>query len=182
MANIPFDEYFDNKTNAVGQQSPAGDDYLVLRSGTVFKINQVNIKAYAIASDDSDVTTIDTADVWVKPANTLLQGVTTPTLTFAANAFTFIGPNQIVQTSLKASMSCKFEGAPVGFAPYDIGIFVNDLLIGNSMTVDITDTAISYVATEVQRLLVTGDVIDFRVRSRAGIVNIIVQNAQLVVG
>jgi hypothetical protein len=182
MANIPFDEYFDNKTNAVGQQSPGGDDYLVLRSGTVFKINQVNIKAYAIASDDTDVTTITTADVWVKPANTLLQGVTTPTLTFAANAFTFIGPNQIVQTSLKASMSCKFEGAPVGFAPYDIGIFVNDLLIGNSMTVDITDTAISYVGTEVQRLLVTGDVIDFRVRSRAGTVNIIVQNAQLVVG
>jgi hypothetical protein len=182
MANRPFDEYFDNKTNAVGQQNPAGDDYLVLRGGTVFKINQVNIKAYAGASDDTDVTTITTADVWVKPANTLLQGVTTPTLTFAANAFTYIGPNQIVQTSLKAAMSCRYEGAPVGDDPYDIGIFVNDLLISDGMTVDVNGTAIIYVATEVQRLLVTGDVIDFRVRSRAGTQNIILQNAQLIIG
>jgi hypothetical protein len=180
MANKPFDQYFTDKTDLVGQQGPTGDDFLVLRGGTVFKGNQVYIKAIAYAADDSDVTTIATADVWVKPANTLVQGVTTPTLTYATNAFTYIGPNQIVQTSLKASMSCLLDAA--GDAAYDIGIFVNDLLILNSMTVEVADTGISYVATEVQRLLVTGDVIDFRVRSRAGIENIIVQNAQLIVG
>jgi hypothetical protein len=180
MANIPFDQYFTDKTAAVGQQGPTGDDYLVLRAGTVFKINQVNIKAIAYAADDSDVTTITTADVWVPPANTLVQGVTTPTLTYATNQFTYIGPNQIVQTSLKASMSCMLDA--VFAAPYDIGIFVNDLLILNSMTVEVADTGISYVGAEVQRLLVTGDVIDFRVRSRSGILDLIVQNAQLIVG
>jgi hypothetical protein len=180
MANIPFDEYFDNKTEAVGQQGPTGDHYLVLRGGTVFKGNQVNIKAIATAADDSDVTTINTADVWEPIANTLVQGVTTPTLTFAANAFTYIGPNQVVQTSLKASMSCKLAAA--GDEAYDIGIFVNDLLILNSMTVNVADTGISYVATEIQRLLVTGDVIDFRVRSRVGEENLIIQNAQLIIG
>jgi hypothetical protein len=180
MANKPFDEYFAAKTALVGQQAPTGDDFLVLRAGTVFKGNQVYIKAIATAADDSDVTTINTVDVWEQVANTLVQGVTTPTLTYATNQFTYIGPNQIVQTSLKASMSCKLDGA--GDEAYDIGIFVNDLLILNAMTVEVADTTISYVATEVQRLLVTGDVIDFRVRSRAGIIDLIVQNAQLIIG
>ena len=180
MANKPFDQYFSDKTTLVGQQGPTGDDLLVLRGGTVFKGNQVFIKALAYAADDTDVTTITTADVWVPPANTLVQGVTTPTLTFATNQFTYIGPNQIVQTNLKASMSCKLAAA--GDAAYDIGIFVNDLLIANAMTVNVADTGISYVAAEVQRLLVTGDVIDFRVRSRAGTIDLIVQNAQLIIG
>jgi hypothetical protein len=181
MANKPFDEYFTDKTALVGQQAPTGDDFLVLRAGTVFKGNQVYNKAIATAADDTDVTTISTVDVWVPPANTLVQGVTTPTLTFATNQFTYIGPNQIVQTSLKASMSCKLVPAATA-AAYDIGIFVNDLLILNGMTVNVNADGLSYVAAEVQRLLVTGDVIDFRVRSRAGIENIIVQNAQLVIG
>jgi hypothetical protein len=180
MANKPFDEYFAAKTALVGQQGPTGDDFLVLRGGTVFKGNQVYNKAIAYAADDSDVTTINTVDVWEQVANTLVQGVTTPTFTYATNQFTYIGPNQIVQASLKASMSCKLDAA--GDAAYDIGIFVNDLLILNAMTVNVADTGISYVATEVQRLLVTGDVIDFRVRSRVGDENIIIQNAQLIVG
>ena len=180
MANTPFDEYFDGKTDLVGQQGPTGDDFLVLRGGSVFKGNQVYNKAIAYAADDTDVTTINTVDVWEQVANTLVQGVTTPTFTYATNQFTYIGPNQIVQTSLKASMSCKLNA--VGDAAYDIGIFVNDLLIANAMTVNVADTGISYVGCEVQRLLVTGDVIDFRVRSRAGIIDLIVQNAQLVIG
>jgi hypothetical protein len=175
-----FEDYFNNRTVLSGQQAPTGDDLLVLRSGSVFKDNIVYNKALAAAADDADVTTIATADAWVKPANTLTQGVTTPTFTYAANAFTYIGPNQIVQTSLKAAMSCKLAAA--GSAAYDIGIFVNDLLIANGMTVSVSDTDISYVASEVQRLLVTGDVIDFRVRSRSGTIDLIVQNAQLVIG
>ena len=180
MANKPFDEYFDGKTDLVGQQGPAGDDFLVLRGGSVFKGNQVFNKAVAYATDDTDVTTINTVDVWEPVANTLTQGVTTPTFTYATNAFTYIGPNQIVQNTFKASMSCKL--VPTGVAAnYDIGIFVNDLLILNGMTVNVVDTGLSFVSTEVQRLLVTGDVIDFRVRSRSGIENLIVQNAQLVI-
>jgi hypothetical protein len=180
MPNTDFDIYFGNKTDLVGQQAPTGDDYLAMRGGSLFLSNLVWNKAIATASDDSDVTTINTVDVWEPIANTLVQGVTTPTLTFAANAFTYIGPNQVVQTSLKASMSCKLDAA--GDAAYDIGIFVNDLLILNAMTVNVADTGISYVATEIQRLLVTGDVIDFRVRSRVGTEDIIVQNAQLIIG
>ena len=180
MATKPFETYFDERTVLTGLQAPSGDDRLVLRSGTVFKENFVYNKALATVADAVDVTTITTVDVWYQPANTLVQGITTPTFTYATNQFTYIGPNQINQTSMKAAMSCLLDAA--GAAPYEIGIFVNNLLIGNGMSVTVADTGISYVACEVQRILVTGDVIDFRVRSRSGAIDLIVQNAQLVIG
>ena len=182
MANKPFDEYFDGKTDLVGQQGPAGDDFLVLRGGSVFKGNQVFNKAIATVADDATETVIATVDVWVPIGGTLVQGVTTPTFTFATNQFTYIGPNQIVQTSFKAAVSLEKVADVAGPANYEVGIFVNDLLILNAMSTWVVAAQTVYVAAEVQRLLVTGDVIDMRVRTRGGIDNLIVQNAQLVIG
>jgi hypothetical protein len=182
MANKPFDEYFEDKTDLVGQQGPDGDGFLVLRAGTVFKGNVVHNHAIATVADDATETVIATIDVWVPIGGTLVQGVTTPTFTFATNAFTYIGPNQIVQTSLKAAVSLEKILDVDGPANYEVGIFVNDLLILNAMSTWVVESQTVYVATEVQRLLVTGDVIDMRVRTRGGLDNLIVQNAQLVVG
>jgi hypothetical protein len=175
----PFDTYFANRTELVGQQSSAGDEFLVLRGGTVFRGNQVFNKAFAYAADDSDVTSFNTVDVWEPIANTLVQGVTTPTFTYANNQFTYIGPNQVVQNTIYAAMSCKTDGSPA--TNFDIGIFVNDLLVGNGMTSYVT-TGLAFVSTQVQRILVTGDVIDLRVRNRGGATpGLILQNIQLVI-
>ena len=179
MANKPFDEYFAAKTALVGQQGPTGDDFLVLRGGTVFKGNQVYNKAIATVADDATETVIATVDVWVPIGNTLVQGVTTPTFTYAANEFTYIGPNQIVQNSFKAAVSLTKVLA--GAQTYEVGVFVNDLLILNSMKVTVTDAEFIYLSCEIQRLLVTGDVIDMRVRSRSGTDDLTVSNAQLIV-
>jgi hypothetical protein len=180
MANKPFDEYFEDKTALVGQQGPDGDDLLVLRAGTVFKGNVVYNHAIATLADNTTETVIVTVDVWEKLGLTLVQGVTTPTFTFGVEDFTYIGPNQIVQTSLKAAVSLDKEAG--ADANYEVGIFVNDLLILNGMSTQVVAGQTAYVATEVQRLLVTGDVITMRVRSRSGDDNLIVANAQLVVG
>ena len=178
MATKPFETYYDERTLLTGQQSPSGDFFLIQRSGTVFKQNVVYNNAFAYAADDSDVTSFNTIDVWESIANTLVQGVTTPTFTFATNQFTYIGPNQIIANSFYAAMSCKTDGAPA--ANFDIGIFVNDLLIG-AMTNYVT-TGLAFVSTKVQRILVTGDVIDMRVRNRDGAApGLILQNAQLVI-
>jgi hypothetical protein len=179
MANKPFDQYFTDKTALVGQQAPTGDDFLVLRAGTVFKGNQAYIKAIATLTDNTTETVINTVDVWEKLGLTLTQGVTTPTLTFGVEDFTYIGPNQIVQTSLKAAVSLTKVLA--GAQPYEVGIFVNDLLILNGMGVTVTDTETAYVSAEVQRLLVTGDVISIRVRSRSGSDDLTASNAQLLI-
>ncbi|GAH07984.1 unnamed protein product, partial [marine sediment metagenome] len=159
---------------------PTGDDFLVLRGGTVFKGNQVYNHAIATVADDATETATTPVDTWVEVAGTLVQGVTTPTFTFAANAFTYIGPNQIVQTSLKAAVSLTKVLA--GSQPYEVGIFVNDLLILNGMKTTVPEAEFVYVAAEVQRLLVTGDVIDMRVRSRSGTDSLTVANAQLIIG
>ena len=184
MANKPFDQYFTDKTALVGQQGPTGDDFLVLRSGTVFKGNQVYNKAIATMADDATETATTPTDTWVQVAGTLVQGVTTPTFTFATNQFTYIGPNQIVQTSLKAAVSLTKVLADA--QTYEVAIFVNDLQILNGMSTLVPDPVVggetAYVAAEVQRLLVTGDVIDMRVRARTGSDALTVVNAQLVIG
>lgn len=179
MATKPFETYYDERTLLTGLQSPSGDFALTMRSGTVFKQNFVYNQAFAYAVDDTDVTSFNTIDVWESIANTLVQGVTTPTFTFATNQFTYIGPNQINANTFYAAMSCKTDGAPA--ANFDIGIFVNDLLIGCGMTNYVT-TGLAFVSTQVQRILVTGDVIDMRVRNRDGAApGLILQNIQMVI-
>jgi hypothetical protein len=172
-----FDAYFGGRSLLTGVQSPSGDYHLTLRAGTVFQENFVYNKAYAGFSGVAVETPTNADGVWVPIANTLIQGPTTPTFTFAANQFTYIGPNQLVQTSLRASIS----GQSVGTGYYEVGIFVNDLLVGNPMQTAF-DAGVRYLATEVQRVLVTGDVIDMRVRPVANVNSITLLNGQLVIG
>lgn len=175
-----FEAYFAGRTALVGQQSPSGDEYLALRGGTVFRATQVYIKGFAYDAENLTPTPTSVVNTWTPLANTLVQGVTTPTLTFSANQFTYIGPNQIVQSSLKAAISA-YVATGTNLA-YEVGVFVNDLLIGVPMQVAVSDTGMAYVAADVQRILVTGDVIDMRVRNVTDGTSLIVANAQLVIG
>ena len=181
MANKPFDQYFSDKTALVGQQGPDGDDFLVLRAGTVFKGNQVYNKAIATMTGNATTTDTTPINTWVPLGGTLIQGVTTPTFTFAANQFTYIGPNQIVATSFKAAASLVGTTTPV--ESYEIGIFVNDLLILNGMLASASSDGVTFVSTEIQRLLVTGDVIDIRMRNtNAAVSPVIATSVQLIIG
>jgi hypothetical protein len=180
MPNKAFETYFAERTALVGQPAPTGDELLVLRSGTVFRSAQVANKAIATIADNATETVINTVDVWEKLGLTLVQGVTTPTFTFAVEDFTYIGPNQIVQTSLKAAVSLdKVAGTD---SNYEVAIFVNDLQILNGMSTHVVAGQTVFVSSEIQRLLVTGDIVNMRVRSRVGTDNLIVANAQLVIG
>jgi len=172
-----FDAYFSGKSLLTGPQSPSGDSLLTLRSGTVFQQNIVYNKAYAGFADSSTETLTNADNVWVPIANTLIQGPTTPTFTFATNQFTYIGPNQIIQTNFRAAIS----GQSVGTGYYEVGVFVNDLLVGDPMQTAF-DAGVRNVSTQVQRVLVTGDVIDMRVRPRGNINSITIFNGQLVIG
>ena len=179
MATKPFETYFSERTLLTGQQSPAGDEQLTLRAGTVFRQNVVYNKALAYGGDAVTVTALATADVWYPLDNVLVQGVTTPTFTYAANQFTYIGPNQIVQTSLKGAVSIQADV----LSTIEVGIFVNNLLIANGMSTYLGEANKPlYVASETQRIMATGDVIDLRVRSDTATTSVTVPNIQLVIG
>lgn len=180
MPNKAFETYFAERTALVGQPAPTGDELLVLRSGTVFRSAQVFNRAIATVADDATETPTTPIDTWVVIAGTLVQGVTTPTFTYAANQFTYIGPNQVVQTTMKAAISATKVLA--GAEAYEVGIFVNGLLILNGMQVTVTTGETAYVSSEIQRLLVTGDIIEMKVRNRSGTDSLTVINAQLVIG
>jgi len=177
MATKPFETYFDERTLLTGQQAPAGDHFLTLRSGTVFKQSVVYNKAYA-GFNNSPTQQVSVADVWMPLDAVMVQGATTPTFTFATNQFTYIGPNQIIPNTIKAAMSCVVEVA--GGGHFEIGVFVNGLLIGDPMVIAVAQ-GFEYVATEVTRLLVTGDIIEIKIRELAGTDTVTVSSAQLVI-
>jgi hypothetical protein len=165
MANTPFDTYFADRPELIGNQPLTGDATLVLRDSTVFRKINLDNRAFAVFSDDSDETQCIVIDTWVKMANVLSEQGHTTTFTYANNAFTYVGDNTNIVNTFMASMTCKkLLGAIPG--NYDIGVFVNDLQVSSSMSVAVYQGQFSYVSCTVQRLLVTGDVIDMRVRAR----------------
>jgi hypothetical protein len=179
MANTPFDTYFADRPELIGNQPLNGDATLVLRDSTVFRKLNLDNRAYAMFSDDADETPCPVVNEWVLMANTLSEQGHTTTFTFAANQFTYVGGNTNVVNTFMASMSCKKLLA--GDSSYDIGIFVNGLLIGNSMKVTVRENVVSYVSCTIQRLLVTGDVIDMRVRTRTLTNPLTISDGQLVI-
>ena len=187
MANKTFETYFGERTVLTGAQAVAGDEVLVLRSGTVFRGSNVYIKANAILSDDATPTPMPVTDQWEAIAGTLTVDVLTPSLTFAANQFTYVSPNQIDPTVISASVSLRKKEAGAGEEVYEVGIFVNASLIGNGIKATVVEgvnpeDGIVAVTVQALHVLQVGDVIEFKVRNRTGTDDVTVQNAQLVVG
>jgi hypothetical protein len=181
MANKPFETYFGERTVLTGAQPVAGDELLILRSGTVFRGTNTFIKGSAILSDDATAITITVQDQWESIAGTLVVDVITPSLTFATNQFTFVSPNQINPTVISANVSLDKEVAS-GTQVYEIGIFVNDALIGNGIKAAVGESLTQGLSVSALHALQTGDVIELKIRNRDGIDNMTVANAQLIVG
>jgi hypothetical protein len=177
----PFNEYFANRTVLPGEVAIAGDELLLLRGGTVYRMAGAGTFAYAALSGGTDTTTIATIDVWVPIAGTLIEGAASPSFSFAANQFTFNGVNQAVPQLLKAKMSL-FRAGGGGEDAYEVGVFVNGSLIGTGMTTGASANVVGYAATENLHPLQASDIIDMRVRNTTSANDCIITSAQLIIG
>ena len=175
MAKKPFDTYFASKGQLPGDELIVDDEILVLRSGTIYR-GAVDINfAFANLEGDATNTVISAVDVWSVIGGTLLEVSKTVTFTYAANAFTYIGPNQAHVTPIRAAVSLLGAVA----ADYQVGVFVNAVLVGLGMTVHSTVTQVGHVTTSAPYALQTGDVIDIRVRNVTDATDVIVRDASL---
>jgi len=177
---LPFETYFDNRIVASGSPPPEGDFYLIYRSGVVYKTSFGSTAGQAYFTDSSDVTTITGVDTWTPPANTLVQVAITPTLTFAANAFTYVGADQISPTRVFASISGRMPD-PVSVA-VSVGIAINGTPVTPDQTTTFDDTTLSHVASSFYPVLSSGDVITMVIKNRNTTDDIILQDGQLSIG
>jgi hypothetical protein len=175
-----FNVYYANRTVLPGEVPIAGEEILVLRGGTVYRMAAAGVFAYASMTGNSDVTAIATIDVWVPVAGTLVEGDASANFTFAANEFTFNGVNQAAPQKLSAKITVSKAGG--GDEIYEVGIFVNGTQVDTGMTVGAGTTLVGFVATDNTHTLQTGDVIDVRVRNISGTSDCTVTHAQLILG
>jgi hypothetical protein len=175
-----FDVYFGNRTALPGEIAIAGDELLVLRGGTVYRMAGAPLFAYASLDGGVDTTTIATIDVWVPIAGTLIQGVTTSSFSYAANQFTYNGVSQAVPTRLSAKLSMLRVGG--GSDSYEVGVFANGILVGTGMTCSAQASIEGFTYTENPHIMETGDIIDMQVRSTTGTADCIITSAQLLIG
>lgn len=175
-----FEDYFKNRGAAIGPQPTAGDEALILRADTVFRSSFVYNQALMYIDENATETTINTIDIWEQMAGSWVNNVSTPTFTFASGQYTYVGPDQIQPATIHACASISKSIA--GAAVYEIGVFVNGSLIGNGMKLLISDaTGTLHVSCNAMKALVTGDIIDLRIRNRNDTDDVLVSDAQLVI-
>ena len=175
-----FNEYFANRTVLPGEVAIAGDTYLTLRGGTVYQISAHADFAYASLSGGVGVTPTNTIDVWVPIVGTLIAGAVSASFSFATNQFTFNGVSQAVPNLISAKMSLLRDVN--GDDAYEVGIFVNGVLVGTGMTTTAAHNVVGFTYTQNTHTLQTGDIIDMRVRNTTGISSCIITSAQLIIG
>jgi hypothetical protein len=176
-----FNVYFANRGALPGEVPVDGDEQLILRGGTVYRAGAAAAYANAAMNANAVATTITTVNVWEVIGGVLVQGLTSPTFTFAANEFTYIGINHIAPASIRASMSIIAAAVVAGLA-YEVGVFVNGIQVGPSMSVNATSTEVGFVLIEAAHALQTNDVIDMRVRNIKDDTDATLIDAQLIIG
>jgi hypothetical protein len=180
----PFEDYFANRTQLIGNQSSNGDEVLVLRSGTVFRASSVFNKAFGAIKDNPNFMTISATGTWYQITG-ITDEMSTASFAFANDAYTYIGPTQIYPASITLNCTVIKEWSGNGGEEYEIGIFVNGALYQNksSTTVpeDPTQQAKSNVVCIVGIILTQGDVIDARILNRSGTDNCRIEDLQLVI-
>jgi hypothetical protein len=175
----PFEEYFANRASLVGVQPVTGDEILVLRSATVYRGLFVDNTAMLYVAGNAVATTIALVDQWTAIGGTLIQGPVADVFTVASNQLTYVGPSQVRAATLRARVSLTKAAGIV--QSYEIGIFVNDVLLQNGLRVSLNVNEYAFVNVEALHPLSTGDVLDLRVRSRSGTDAVTLSDVQLVV-
>jgi hypothetical protein len=113
--------------------------------------------------------------VWEQISGVMADAGSTTTFTFAANQYTYIGVNQLGADTIRASVSLLSAAD----AQYQVGVFVNSVLVGLGMTTSATTLNAAFVSSAAPYALQAGDVIDLRVRNITDAVNVTVLDAQL---
>ena len=180
MANKPFATYFGERLEATGSPPPAGYFYLVDNDGVIEKTVFGLISGFAGFQDDTVVTSIATVDTYTPISNTLIERVITPSLVFAANAFTYVGNDTIAPTRIFASMSCKKDQATA--MTYKITIGINGTPQVDHMTQLVDDVGVSYLSTTWFHTLQQGDVITMLIANISGDHDLILTDGQLSIG
>jgi hypothetical protein len=180
----PFEDYFANRSQLVGEQSSNGDEILVLRNATVFRTSSVFNKAFGSIQDNPNFMTISAQSTWYQITG-ITDVMSTPSFSFANDAYTYIGPTQIYPASITLNCTIIKEWSGNGGEEYEIGIFVNGVLYQNksSTTVpeDPTQQSKSNVVCIVGIILTQGDVITAHVLNRSGTDNCRIEDLQLVI-
>jgi len=177
VATKAFEDYFAGKSVLPGDQIIAGDEVLVLRSGTVFKAQPAPDFAFSEMEGNAVETAIVTQNVFVPIEGILVVNLLSTTFTFAANDFTYIGPNRLHVAHLFAGMSVAKVGG--GDDRYEIGIFVNGLQVGQGMLAGCSTSVVAYIQCSSYYTLQTNDVINFHIRNLDSTSNAVVQSAQV---
>ena len=172
-----FDEYFANRGSLPGEQAIEGDELLVLRGGTVYRAKQEATFAFASMNANAVITTINTVDVWEPIGGTLGNIAASTDFTFAANAYTYIGVNQL--HFHRVNIAATIATAGNGLTDYEISVFVNGAIHGTGFSVSSQNDQRMFVTVEQPRTLLTNDVIDMRIRNLTDADNVTVIDAKL---
>ena len=177
-----FEEYFANRGSLPGEDPIEGDELLIMRSGTVFRGTPATALAYASMNANPVETVINTIDVWEPIGGSLDNLFASTNFTFdqPSNAYTYIGTS--MQHAEPINVRASLSKAGGGDNIYEIGVFVNGSIQGTGMSVGASTALVGFVASAVPRVLLTGDVIDMRVRNLSGNSNVTVIDAQLTIG
>ena len=176
-----FNLYYANRTELPGQVLIEGDELLVLRGSTVYRTAGARSFAYASMHDNAVDTVINTVDVWEPISGVLVQGVTSTSFTYAANQFTYIGVNQASPLIVSAKMTIH-NVLGGGASIFEIGIFINGVQIGTGMSCSSDTATTSFMMTDNTHTLQTGDIIDMRIRNTSDVDDVLIVNAQLIIG
>lgn len=169
-----FEDYFETKAALVGAMGAAGDEMLVRRSGTVFNNTYMVNRAYADMEDNAVLAGTTSAAAWVLVAGFTDQ-VSTASLTFAADQYTYSGPNQTYPCKITVTASVVAAGTD----DYELAVFLNAAKLTKIRFVGSTDHIA--VALVCMVPLTTGDVIDVRIRNVAGTDDCTVVDAHLAI-
>ncbi len=176
-----FNVYFANRGKLPGEVTIEGDELLVLRGSTVYKVQSALDFAYAAMEDNVVETTINVQSVFEPIEGLLVAGIVTDGFTFAANQFTFVGTTQAIGSIFSAKMSLLKSGGGANEI-YRIAVFVNGSPIGTGMSCSSSNTLVGYAFTTVTHVLQQGDIIEMQIANITGTSDCTVSDAQLILG
>jgi hypothetical protein len=177
---IEFEDYFSGRTTAATDRILEGDRLLILRAGQVFQSAGISPRGYASEDNNALVTAI-THNVWTPPNYTLGNEAFTDHFTFAANKFTYTGPNQAIVSAIRAAVSLE-KDAGGGAVIAEVSVGINGTPTGSIMSTTIDDGVVTFMSTTIFYTLQTNDEIEILIRNTTDGDDIVVIDAQLIIG
>ena len=172
-----WEDYLEGKSALVSAMSSAGIELAVRIADVVYNWTVVINRAFAEMQDNAVLAGTTVLNAWVTIAG-MTDQVSTATLAFATDQYTYSGPNQTYPCRIGGVVSVL---GSVDTDDYEVGIFVNSVL-QTKMRVTANSAEHRLVPVEGHVILATGDVIDLRIRNITATNDITVVDATLNIG